>query len=62
MFVQSTSYNRILVADSEFLYDTGETGARDDADVPSASGTVTLFHHPIQKNSLEILIGIPIRF
>ena len=26
MFVQSTSYNRILLADTEFLYDTGEGG------------------------------------
>ena len=24
MFVQSTSYNRILLPDTEFLYDTGE--------------------------------------
>ena len=24
MFVQSTSYNRVLMPDTEFLYDTGE--------------------------------------
>ena len=26
MFVQSTSYNRVLMPDTEFLYDTGEGG------------------------------------
>ena len=26
VFVQSTSYNRILLPDTEFLYDTGEAG------------------------------------
>ena len=34
MFVQSTSYNRILLPDTEFLYDTGEGGA-----VTSGAGT-----------------------
>ena len=27
VFVQSTSYNRVLLPDTEFLYDTGEGGA-----------------------------------
>lgn len=26
VFVQSTSYNRVLMPDTEFLYDTGEGG------------------------------------
>lgn len=26
VFVQSTSYNRVLLSDTEFLYDTGEGG------------------------------------
>lgn len=37
VFVQSTSYNRILLQDSDFLYDTGESDAKDDAGAPSTS-------------------------
>ncbi|XP_028390648.1 uncharacterized protein LOC114515562 [Dendronephthya gigantea] len=37
VFVQSTSYNRILVQDSDFLYDTGESDAKDGAGTPSTS-------------------------
>ena len=36
VFVQSTSYNRVLMPDSEFLYDTGEGGT-----VSSAAAPVT---------------------
>ena len=43
VFVQSTSYNRILVPDSEFLYDTGETEVKDDAGAPSTSTDTGLY-------------------
>jgi hypothetical protein len=47
VFVQSTSYNRILVADSDFLYDTGEAEVKDDASAPSTSADTGLenFYH-----------------
>lgn len=38
VFVQSSSYNRVLLPDTEFLYDTGASGPKDDddGDVPSS--------------------------
>lgn len=43
MFVQSTSYNRILLPDTEFLYDTGEkdsTAVSDEAVKVDSAATV----------------------
>ena len=43
MFVQSTSYNRILLPDTEFLYDTGEkesTAVSDEAVKVDSTATV----------------------
>lgn len=43
MFVQSTSYNRILLPDTEFLYDTGEkdsTAVSDSAVKVDSAATV----------------------
>ena len=43
MFVQSTSYNRILLSDTEFLYDTGEkesTAVSDEAVKVDSTATV----------------------
>ena len=43
MFVQSTSYNRILLPDTEFLYDTGEkesTAVSDEAVKVDSTATI----------------------
>lgn len=43
MFVQSTSYNRILLPDTEFLYDTGKkdgTAVSDEAAKVDSAATV----------------------
>lgn len=43
MFVQSTSYNRILLPDTEFLYDTGDkdgTAVSDEAAKVDPAATV----------------------
>ena len=37
VFVQSTSYNRVLLPDTEFLYDTGEGSAVSSGAVATAS-------------------------
>lgn len=42
VFIQSTSYNRVLVPDSDFLYDTGVTEGKHDASAPSTSADTSL--------------------
>ena len=37
--MQSTSYNRVLVAGSEFLYDTGEAEEAESRDVGAAKSS-----------------------